>query len=303
MNSNVSQEPKKYSLTDIENFRKDFWKIYKKNDILRKVVFGVCFAALIFFFLIYPNVIPNATSAIQFGGALLSVVVMFIYGVCMKKFMDAKLRDYFKIYYRAINGYAFDSKGFSDVVEEEPSKITIDELREAELYKDLVNVSSRGLTSFKYNKKDYSVVDCAGHTKVNKRMMLVFVGKFIRGYSSYKGKENIIIYLKGSKQPLPPTNIDDVKKVLDDKVMSVYTNYKDWQKVVTKDVIKKISEIKTNDLLADVAISIHDSKQFVALGYDDPLMVPPLEQEFNDKPVKQLKNDLTKVLAAMEELA
>ena len=221
----------------------------------------------------------------------------------MKKYMDAKLRDYFKIYYRAMNEFAFNSKGFTDVIEEEPSKITIDEFKETGLYKDVVNTSSRGLTSFKFNKKEYSIVDCAGHTKVNKRPALVFVGKLLRGKASYKGKENIIIYLKGSKQPLPPTNIDDVKKVLDDKAMCVYTNYKDWQKVVTKETLKKLNEIKTNELLADAAISIHDSKQFVALGYDDPLMVPPLEHEYDEKPVKQLKNDLVKVLAVMEELA
>lgn len=304
MNSN-ELEKKEYTLSDIEDFRKTFWRIYKRNDLIRKIVFGVCFVVLIFFFLIFPSVAGEQSKsaiAIQYGGALASLAVMLVYGLLMKKTLNAKLKDYFKIYYSGMNNFIFSPKGYSNIVSQEPGKIELADLNETQLYADLISVSSRGLTSFKFGKSEYSIVDCAGNTKKDKRIFPVFVGKLLRGNCSYKGSEIIIIYLKGSNKPLPPTNIDGLKVVLNNEKMNIYTNLKDWQKIITKKVISLLSEIKTNELLADVAISLHDSKQFVALGYDDPLMVPPLENNLDDKPMVQLKNDLIKAMAVMEEL-
>ena len=84
--------------------------------------------------------------------------------------------------------------------------------------------------------------------------------------------------------------------------MVVYSNNKDWKKIANPSLIKLIDEIKTNKLLVDLSISVVNGMQFVAMGYDDPLMVPPFEQEFDSKPIEQYKKELSLVLKVMEAL-
>ena len=180
--------------------------------------------------------------------------------------------------------------------------VTLEEFNESNLYKDVVETGSRGLTNFKYKKQEISIVDCAGNVKAEKRMKPVFVGKMVRAKASYKGDVPVIVYLKGNERALPPTNVAEIKNVLEDQKMVVYSNYKDWKKVLTSGVMKALESIKTDKILVDVAISIANEKVFVMMGYDDPLMVLPLQNEFDYKPTEIYKKDIFAVSKLIEAL-
>lgn len=234
--------------------------------------------------------------------AIVGIVCLFISNSFFKKKSDLTIREYFKIYFKSQNAYAFDEEGFSDIVEQYPGKITLEEFNESRLYKDVFECGSRNLTTYKYKSLDLSVVDCSGHIKAAKRIAPAFVGKMVRGAAKYKGSEPIYIYWKGNEKALPPTGIEDVKVVLDNDKIIIRSNYEKWEEVINAKVMKLISEVEVNDILCDVALSIYDGKVFVMLGYDDPLMIPAFESPLKEKPNKILKNDMIVTAKLIEVL-
>ena len=69
-----------------------------------------------------------------------------------------------------------------NVILQEPGKISIDFFRQNNLYKDIIEVGSRGLTEFTYNKIPMQIVDCAGNVRADKRIKPVFVGKYLSDF-------------------------------------------------------------------------------------------------------------------------
>ena len=125
----------------------------------------------------------------------------------------------------------------------------------------------------------------------------------LRAKAKYEGDIPVFVYLKGNDRALPPTNMEGIENVQEDQQMVIYTNYKDWKKVLNPNTLKAISAIKTDKLLVDVAFSIYGGKLFVMMGYDDPLMVLPLQQEFDYKPTESYKKDMAVIAKAVEALS
>ncbi|MDD4154870.1 MAG: hypothetical protein PHT30_05645, partial [Bacilli bacterium] len=83
--------------------------------------------------------------------------------------------------------------------------------------------------------------------------------------------------------------------ISDDNVMAIYSNNKEALKFVNKKVQSALKKIHTDDILVDVAIAIQKGKTFVCAGYDDILMVLPLEKPFNPKATRNYKDDLVDI--------
>ena len=294
------------ALQKVENERNIFWKSYKTHNTLKMIVMMVCLTAIVVAFFVFPTFIPKEQSGLQtgltIGVAVLALGGTYGYSVFVRKKFDRKMKEYFDLYFRSVNEYVLGEKGFSDVELQVPGKINLDEFNECKLYKDVVEAGSRGLTKFKYNGLEMSIVDCAGNIKAEKRIKPVFVGKMLRASASYKGDKPVFIYLKGNERALPPTNLEGIPGVSEDDKIVIYSENKDWKKVITGPVQKALEAIKTNDILVDVAISIYEGKVFIMMGYDDPLMVLPLQTEFDYKPTASYKKDMAEIVKLIEAL-
>lgn len=86
-----------------------------------------------------------------------------------------------------------------------------------------------------------------------------------------------------------------VLNIEDSHTMVVY-GQSTGKRVLTKTVRNALSKIRTNDTLVDLAISIKPGKTYYAFGYDDNLMVLPLEKAFNPAPTEELGADMKLVL-------
>ena len=293
------------SLQHIEDERLVFWKSYKTHNSLKLVVMFICLAVIIVAWIVFSKILANQgalQSGLSIGVSIIGLGATYGYSVYVRKKFEKKMKDYFELYFNAINEYVFDKENYTNVELQNPGKIILEEFNESNLYKDVVETGSRGLTNFKYKKEEISIVDCAGNVKAEKRMKPVFVGKMVRAKASYKGDVPVIVYLKGNERALPPTNVAEIKNVFEDQKMVVYSNYKDWKKVLTAGVMKVLESIKTDKILVDVAISIANEKVFVMMGYDDPLMVLPLQNEFDYKPTEIYKKDILAVSKLIEAL-
>jgi len=293
------------ALQKVEDERQVFWKSYKMHNTLKMVVMMICLVAIIVAFIVFPKVLsdkPKLQTGLTIMVAIVALAGTYGYSVFVRRKFDRKMKLYFDLFFNSVNEYVFSEKGFSEVELQNPGKISLDEFNECKLYKDVVEAGSRGLTNFKYNKLGVSIVDCAGNVKAEKRMRPVFVGKMVRAKASYEGETPVFVYLKGNERALPPTNLEEVKNVFEDQKLVIYSNYKDWKKVVNTSVMKALEAIKVDKILVDVAISIYSGKVFIMMGYDDPLMVLPLQTEFNTKPTEIYKNNMACIAKLLEAL-
>lgn len=292
-------------LERIETERAEFLKKYRRQSVYKTLV-GVAGIALIAFaFLLVPNLIPDSKNAARISVmvvcGVIAVAGMFLYNFLMKKHTNKLMKHYFHTYYGAVTEYSF-----SDVIEQEnvtcnvDEKITEDEFKNNNLWKDVVQVGSRAATYVKYRDIDLKLVDAAGQIKDGKRMKPIFVGKYIIAKTTYSDENPIVIYLKGDKRAIPPTNVDGVKCVFDDNRMSIYSNNSQWSRFVTKKVKDALNKLKTKNDLIDVSISIQAGVAYICLGYDDSLMILPLEHPLNARPIKQFKRDLVPTLEFVE---
>ena len=293
------------ALEKIEEERQVFWKSYKTHNTFKMVVMMLCLAAIVVAFIVFPQVLsnqPKLQTGLTIMVAILALGGTYGYSVFVRKKFDRKMKVYFDLYFKSINEYVFEDKVFSDVELQVPGKITLDEFNECKLYKDVMEAGSRGLTTFKCKGIEASIVDCAGNVKAEKRVRPVFVGKMLRSKASYEGDIPVFVYLKGNERALPPTNLDDVKNVLEDQKMVVRSDYKDWKKVLNGTVMKALEGVEVDKILVDVGFAIYSGKVYVMMGYDDPLMVLPLQTEFDSKPTEIYKKDMAAMAKVLEAL-
>ena len=291
------------ALQKVETERNIFWKSYKTHNTLKMVVMAVCMVAIVVAFFVFPTFIPGKLQvALTIVVAVVALGGTYAYSVFVRRKFDRKMKEYFELYFKCVNEYVMEGKEFSDVELQKPGKITLDEFNECKLYKDVVEAGSRGMTTFKFNGLEMSVVDCAGNIKAEKRIKPVFVGKMLRSTASYKGDKPVFVYLKGNERALPPTNLEGVPGVLEDEKMAIYTECKDWKKVLNGPVMKALEAIKTDAILVDMAVAIYEGKVYVMMGYDDPLMVLPLQTEFDYKPTESYKKDMAVIVKFVEAL-
>jgi hypothetical protein len=291
-------------LQAIEDERVKFLGEYRSGNRLKSIIFFIVMFLMVGTFIIIPNVGQGAAWQLP---VMISVAVVLLgcvlgFSFLTRKKMTQKMRNYFSIFYGNMNKYVFGSKSFDKVVFENPGKIEDHLFLDSNLYKDVLEVRSRGATTFEYEHKPVLVCDCAGSVKTDKRVAPIFVGKYLVTGNKYEGKEPIYIYIKGDQRSLPPTNLEEVKVVKDDATMTIYSNDSKWEKTLNTKVMKIVNSMKPNKELVDIAISIQPGTTYIALGYDDPLMVIPLDRPFNQEPVKGYKKDVLKACQLAKEL-
>lgn len=291
-------------LQAIEDERVKFLGEYRSGNRLKSIIFFIVMFLMVGTFIIIPNVGQGAAWQLPI---MISVAVVLLgcvlgFSFLTRKKMTQKMRNYFSIFYGNMNKYVFGSKSFDKVVFENPGKIEDHLFLDSNLYKDVLEVRSRGATTFEYEQKPVLVCDCAGSVKTDKRVAPIFVGKYLVTGNKYEGKDPIYIYIKGDQRSLPPTNLEEVKVVKDDATMAIYSNDSKWEKTLNTKVMKIVNSMKPNKELVDIAISIQPGTTYIALGYDDPLMVIPLDRPFNQEPVKGYKKDVLKACQLAKEL-
>ncbi|MFA7701019.1 MAG: hypothetical protein WCX85_04045 [Bacilli bacterium] len=287
-------EPIEYdtdNLKNIEVAREIFLKQYKVQNIVKWIVSIAALGLIILGWLVFLEISVYLT----IGTVGASLVLILLYNFFIKRYLNGKMKIYFDQFYKNTTEFTFDNPDFADVDFKVENKIEAVQFTENEIYKDVIQVGSRNLTNYRYKGMPISVCDAAGQVKGAKQLIPVFVGKYFMAENSYDNDEPIIVYLKGNEKSLPPTNVAHLNVVSDEKGVAVYSNNSEALKFVNKKVMAALKKITTDDILIDVAIAIRKGKTFVCAGYDDVLMVLPLEKPFNPKATRSYKDDLVDI--------
>jgi uncharacterized membrane protein (DUF485 family) len=283
-------------LAGIEEARSGFYKIYKHENLIKWIVTSIVLVAIILGYVI-PFTIPSIKSQswaiyITLGVLVLAIALLGVYSFVSKKKLDKCMNDYFEKYYDFFNAYTFSGLGVNGLSGSVADKITPAEFGACGLYRNVYKVGSRDKINFSYHDLHLSIVDCAAQTKGQKSLVTVFVGKMLTAPNTYSG-EDIVVYLKGNKRALPPTALDGMSVLEDHKDYVVYGT-EGKKKALTQKVRAAISEIHTDATLVDCAIMIRSGTTYFLLGYEDTLMVLPLEKPFNPAPSEKFHEDMKK---------
>ncbi len=275
----------------IEGGREEFFTMYKKQNMLKwgSAILSIGLIAVAW---LYTANIPDFGLYLSLGLTAVAIGILAAYHFVTRNFQTKRLKEYFNSYYENTNNFVLQGDLYSDMSFNIEDKIDVDQFNASELYKNIAQVGSRNLVYFTHNDLRCSIVDCAGQIASTKRLVPVFVGKYLTAPCKYESDDRIMIYLYGNNRSLPPTNLDGIKKVFDNKKIVIFSNNEKWSKLVTNKVRNALNHFVLNNVLIDVAISVKKEKLHVCLGYDDNLMVLPMNDKFNPTPTKKLRDDL-----------
>lgn len=285
------------NLQKIEDARAEFYKVYRKNNTLKWVVALVGMVVVVAGWLI-PNYIPgiSSNSSLSFGItiaiAAVALIGILVYNSFAKKKNQAALDKYFKDYYDYNNAYVFGDK-VTNMQGGVSNKLDAEVFKASDIYADVYKVGSRDCLSFELDGRPIIYSDAAAQIKGKKTLRTVFVGKFIAFDNNWKGGD-ILIYFKGNKRALPPTNLEGREVYSDKKNLVVYGGSY-TKKFLTKPVREALAKFEMNATLVDLTVSVREGKTYVCMGYEDTLMVLPMEKPFNPVPTEQLGADTEKL--------
>lgn len=285
------------NLQKIEDARANFYKVYKKNNTIKWIVALVGMIVVVAGWLI-PNYIPAISSnsslsfGITIGVAAVALIGILVYNNFAKKKNQASLDVYFNDYYKYNNEYVFGDS-VTNIQGGVSNKLDADLFKASEIYSDIYKVGSRDCLSFELDGRPVVYSDAAAQIKGKKTLRTVFVGKFLAFDNNWKGGD-ILIYFKGNKRALPPTNLEG-REVYSDKKNLVIYGGASTKKFLTKPVRETLSKFEMNTTLVDMTIAVREGKTYVAMGYEDTLMVLPMEKPFNPAPTEQLASDTKKM--------
>ncbi len=287
-------------LQAIETARVNFFKIYKKQNLIKWIVTGIILVAILGTWLgvtLTGNGTQNWATVTILVVVAVAVIGLGVYSVMFRKKLDKAMKGYFADYYTHNNHYVFGDQ-ISSLTGTVDDKLDAAMFNAAGLYKNVAKVGSRDCLHFVYKGKSIVMADAAGQINGQKSLQTCFVGKFIAVPNANEGAE-IIIYLKGNKRALPPTTLDNYQVLEDGKTMVVY-GPADGKKILTHAVREALAAIDTDATLVDVAISVKRGMTYIAMGYEDNLMVLPMDKPFNPAPTMELKKNMSQVFALID---
>ena len=287
----------------IEEERKKFKKIYTATNAGRIIVSLLSIAIIVVAFILAQGPLKSNSFTVLIVGGVIGLAVLGAATLIFNKIRKEKISKYMDVYYSEVNNYLF--KETFTVTANQSDRVMLEDFDKNELYKDIVSCPSRNVAYLKNDNLDLKSYEISGQAIANgdKKAHPVFVGKIFEQKNNYEG-EKIVVYFKAKKQELalPPTALDGVEEVENTDKYVIYSNNKEYKKVLKKAVMAAINKIEVNDILIDGSISITKGMTYVALGLDDAIMAVPYKEPVNEVPYKTLNSCMDKVLGLIESL-
>lgn len=292
-------------LEGIEEARAIFHKVNRKYNIIKWILTGAALAILACSWVI-PNTIPaiqewnqSAPTIIMVCGIVVALVLMIATSAIFRKKVEKAMGEYFDAYYLHSNAYVYGAR-VGVLTGSVHDKLKKEDIVESNIYKDCNHIGSRATYSFDYDGVKVTVADAAAQSLEKRTQRTLFVGKYFFYDNNYKGSD-ILIYLKGNNRALPPNNLAGRNLLEDTRTMVIYGDGT-AHKVLTKRVKDALAAFDTNKTFIDMAISIREGKTYLAVGFEDDLMVLPLKDAFDPGPTRELKKVTGQVLDLIEAL-
>lgn len=272
----------------------DYYKKQKRNSMIILVISLILVVAGLILISQFPNLFTVGLIVI-----LLFFVGTFLYSRKTKKEMDVLVNEYISAFLLQVDSFALDANKFKDAKRNTKFRFSDDELKRTRFIKDVTSTGCRDVIEAYVNNKKVRIADAVLKVKSTdpkkKSDVAVFLGKlYLLEDESMKSELRTVVYLKGGKDSVGPTDINGLEDVKIDGLKEGYTVYSenpDVKKVINKKVIDLLNKFTINDLLIDVVISINQNGTYIGCSYADDIMVIPLLNPYTLKGTKQYQQD------------
>lgn len=272
----------------------DYYKKQKRNSMIILVISLILVVAGLILISQFPNLFTVGLIVI-----LLFFVGTFLYSRKTKKEMDVLVNEYISAFLLQVDSFALDANKFKNAKRNTKFRFSDDELKRTRFIKDVTSTGCRDVIEAYVNNKKVRIADAVLKVKSTdpkkKNDVAVFLGKlYLLEDESMKSELRTVVYLKGGKDSVGPTDINGLEDVKIDGLKEGYTVYSenpDVKKVINKKVIDLLNKFTINDLLIDVVISINQNGTYIGCSYADDIMVIPLLNPYTLKGTKQYQQD------------
>ncbi|MCX5775727.1 MAG: hypothetical protein NTV44_05160 [Firmicutes bacterium] len=277
----------------IEEKRAAFMAYYKKQKLYNNIAMIAVVAVVISAYVFVQGMLN--LQYLTLGIVAATLVILLVYSRIMRKRVDKATKTYINEYYDLQTSLVFPSDKFANAKIEMTARLEEKEFTDAGIIKEIIKTSSRGLITTSYGDAKISLADLAAYDTVDRKKGPVFLGKYLTCDNHLSLDGRILIYIKPKIAGKGPNDLSDVKEVLATETRVIYASTSDYSNVITKRVLDVIDSINVNETLTDVTISIKSGKTYIALSYNDSLMVIPLQSPFNSSPTDKYRLDIEKI--------
>ncbi len=307
LNAEPLKESEEEVCKTIEKGRQVYYAQQKKmrriNTISSVGILAVILAAFVLMLTLGRDEKYSFITYIGFGVMILCLIGAFIFSKITKNKLTAAADQYLDLLCKTINGYLFQGEDFSDLTASATKQLDKELFTDARIYKDIKGTKSRNTISVNYKGKVLLSAEMAASIQIKNRLSPMFLGRFYDYENSYdKNGCRILMQIKGGNLSRPVDDLDGVELAENNKNYLVYTNDKEWKKVLNAKTISKITALKIDKTLIDVIVSIRPGKTCIGIDYSDEFMSIFIDKEFDFNTVKRCQRDLAKVLAVLDEI-
>jgi len=286
-------------IKEIETRRQAFITLFKRTKIVNTVVLTLIIAAMAATFIWLFKVDMNTSLIVILG----LMVILFAYSRFAKTWLNKKTYHYIYDYYRVTSAYFFAADNGFDAVEiKESDGIALEEFKKTGVLKDEVGIISRNLVIGKMVSIPFYVADAGVRVEREKKVAVAFFGKILTLELPETIEGHFIVYRRQGNNALP-AGFDAFKALEETADYMVFGTEDKTPALLRKSVLKLLTKLELNELLADVTMVVKDNHVYLLLSYADAVMNVAYDHEADSKALERYEADLRIIKDIAKELA
>lgn len=295
---NIEKNDDVQSLNDkVDEQRKSLLKSYKKTNLINNILLVIVAAIFIgSFVLITRGTWGQIAGWVMIGVTLTGLVIYFL--LTRKKYPNLS-RQYFKVFWEATNNYLFSDSRFEECSIDIDERYELSDVISQRVYKDVVSTASRNIVRGKFSGKEFVFGELGVYKAGAKRNArdVVFVGRHLSLDSNLEFEGRYIINIRKKEEPVDlPTDIEDLKPLLEDGLLTIYGEEgANYEKDLGKKFISELQSLVCNAPLLNINFVLWNKKTFCYLSYDDSIVAIPFEKAIDTNAYVTLKRNIEDV--------
>ena len=277
-------------------------KSYKKTNTINSILMFVVAAVFVGAFVL---ITQKALWATITGWSLICVTLagLITYFLLNRRKYPNLSREYFRTFWEGSNNYLFSDEKFENCMIDIDERYEMADFIAQRTYKDIVNVASRNIVRGKYEGKEFVFGELGLYRPGAKRNArdVVFVGRHLSVDNNLHFEGRFIVNVRKAEEPVDlPTDIDDLKPLYEDGLLTVYGEEgADYKEVIDQNLLNQIQKLVCDAPLLNVNFVFWAGKSLCYLSYDDSIVAIPFENKINPVAYECLKKNIEDVFAIL----
>ena len=289
----------------IEEERLKINDAYKKSRRLSNILMLITVAFLVGFFIliIQKNSVLNI---IGYVGVGVTFVAMIVFYILNKNKLPNKIKDYVKVVTEVINRHVFNDGQYKETKSDVNDRLESQDVMPDGVYENANSITSRNVVEGLFEGRHFRMGDLALRKGVNQRRLEnLFIGKYYSYPNNKHFEGRYVLMARNKENPIDaPNAINDLVVLEESEEFVIYGPKEDarYKNDLSSKFIEAIKDIKIGGDLLNLVVVIWAGHSAAYLSYSDAIIALPFEKEFKKEPFEQLTHQQLQLLNALSIL-